>query len=101
MLGNLLWLYLLGEAHDEDDVTGHGTCVASKIIGPTFGVAKNADLVLVKLDGNLHVSRVIAAWGVVAADIDSGNRMGKAVVINPVGGEQSRSFKYRQSRTRN
>ena len=91
MLGGMRWLYLPGEASIESDIVGHGTCVASKIIGPTLGVAKSANIVIVKLDGNLHVSRVIAAWGLVAADIASGDRVGKAVVIHPMGGEQSGS----------
>jgi len=56
-------------------------------------VAKSANIVVVKLApiaGQIHVSRVIAAWGIVAADIASENMQGKAVVINAMGGEQSR-----------
>ncbi len=56
------------------DDTGHGTCVASKGASPTFGFNKSANIVVMKLHpigGHLHVSHVIAAWGVVTTDIDS------------------------------
>jgi len=94
MYGNIRWLYLQDEPHIEGDENGHGTCVTSKIVGPTFGVAKSANVVVVKLApiaGQVHVSRVIAAWGAVAGDVASENLRGRAVVINAMGGEQSRS----------
>lgn len=34
------------------DIHGHGTCVLSKVAGPTFGVAKNANVVIVKIPWN-------------------------------------------------
>ena len=94
MYGNIRWLYLQDEPHIESDENGHGTCVTSKIVGPTFGVAKSANIVVVKLAqiaGRINVSRVIAAWGTVAGDVASENLQGRAVVINAMGGEQSRS----------
>ena len=94
MYGNIRWLYLPGEPHIEGDENGHGTCVTSKIVGPTFGVAKSANIVVVRLAqiaGRINVSRVIAAWGAVAGDVASENLQGRAVVINAMGGEQSRS----------
>jgi len=46
---------------------------------------------LAPIDGQILVSRVIAAWGVVARDIASRDMQRRAVVSNSVGGEQSRS----------
>jgi len=70
-------------------ISGHGTCVASKVAGTTFGVAKNVNIVVVKLDGVLSASRIIAAWGIIANDVASNNMQGKAVVCNTMGGEES------------
>ena len=94
MQGSIRWLYLPGEPKIKNDEFGHGTCVASKVSSPTFGVAKSADLVLVKIypiDGKIHVSRYIAALGVVADDIASKNMRGKAVVSTAINSEQPRS----------
>lgn len=38
-----------GIQRDEDRVTGHGTCMASKIAGEDYGVAKAASLIIVKI----------------------------------------------------
>lgn len=38
-----------GIQRDEDRVTGHGTCMASKIAGEYYGVAKAASLIMVKI----------------------------------------------------
>jgi len=96
MQGSIRWLYLPGEPHIPGDENGHGTCVVSKVAGRTFGVAKNANIVVVKLppalDGAYSASRVIAAWGVVANDIASNNMQRKAVVCNTLTGEKSKSW---------
>ena len=94
MKGSIRWLYLPDEPKIENDEVGHGTCVASKVSGPIFGVAKSADIVLVKIypvHGSIHVSRYIAAWGVIAKDIALKNLQGKAVVSTAVNSEQPRS----------
>jgi len=92
MQGSIRWLYLPGEPHLPGDENGHGTCAASKVAGTTFGVAKNANIVVVKLppalDGTLTASRVITAWGVVANDIAINNMRGKTVVCNTLMGEK-------------
>ena len=90
MEGSLRWLYLPEEPRIESDDVGHGTCVTSKVVGRTFGVAKSANVVIVKIypiNGAVSVSRVIATWGVVARDIDANDMVGKAVVSNSLGGE--------------
>ena len=92
MQGRIRWLYLPDEPQIQGDGVGHGTCVASKVAGTTFGVAKNANIVVVKIspvDGVLSASRVIAAWGVIAKDVASNNMQRKAVVCNTMGGEES------------
>ena len=90
MQGSIRWLYLPNEPQVASDEIGHGTCVASKVASPTFGVAKSANIVLVKIypiDGEVHVSRYIAAWGVIAGDIVSENLRGKAVVSTSLNSE--------------
>ena len=83
MYGSIRWLYIPGRAHIEGDDNGHGTCVASKVASPTFGVAKSANIVVVRVDlvdGKVQMSSVIAAWGVVARDIALSGMQGKAVI---------------------
>jgi len=94
MQGSIRWLYLPGEPKIKNDEFGHGTCVASKVAGPTFGVAKSANIVVVKMQPvavDLHMSHVTAAWGIVAGDIASKNMRGKAVVSTAINSEQPRS----------
>jgi len=49
MQGSLRWLYLPTEPHIKSDAVGHGTCTTSKVVGPAFGVAKSANIVVVKI----------------------------------------------------
>jgi len=49
MQGSLRWLYLPTEPHIQSDAVGHGTCTTSKVVGPAFGVAKSANIVVVKI----------------------------------------------------
>ena len=91
MRGGIRWLYLPGEPQIQSDETGHGTCVASKVVGPNFGVAKNANIVVVRvnpINGNFQMSRVLTAWAVVALDIASNNMQGRAVFMTTFDGEQ-------------
>ena len=90
-LGSIRWLFLPGEPQTQGDNVGHGTCVASKVASLSFGVAKSADIVVVRVDlvdGKFPMSNVLAAWGVVAADIASNNLEQKAVVSASMSGEQ-------------
>jgi len=94
MQGTIRWLYLPDEPQIQSDEIGHGTCVASKVASPTYGVAKSANIVVVKVQpiGDwLTVSRIIAAWGVVARDIASRSMQGEAVITYTLSGERSRS----------
>jgi len=90
MLGSIRWLYLPGEPRVKRDDFGHGSCVASKITGPTFGVAKSANIVVMRIypiDDTVTVSRSIATWGVVARDIRRRNMQRRAVISTSVVGE--------------
>jgi len=69
MRGSIRWLYPSGEPQIESDDVGHGTCVASKVVSPTFGVAKSANIVVVRMqlvNGMILTSSVIAACGIIA-----------------------------------
>lgn len=50
------WIYASGipKTEPEIDVEGHGTCVASKIAGIEYGVAKKASLIMVKIAKVCH-----------------------------------------------
>ncbi len=100
MQGSIRWLYLPGEPRVKRDDFGHGSCVASKVTGPTFGVAKSANIVVVRLypiDGAVTVSRVLATWGVIARDILRRNMQRRAVISTSVVGERS-GLEYWESR---
>ncbi|KAJ5115001.1 hypothetical protein NUU61_000760 [Penicillium alfredii] len=68
-----------------NDPTGHGTCVGSMIAGQKFGVAKNAELVIVKtagaerIDKREYIDNYLEALEATADDID-------AVLSNPGNG---------------
>jgi len=91
--GRIRWLFLPGEPdgpENETDDTGHGTCVASKVVGRKFGVAKSVNIVIVKIhpiDGRIRTSRAIAALGTVAGDIARQDLQGRSVVCIASGGE--------------
>jgi subtilisin family serine protease len=94
--GSIRWLYLPNEPHVETDTNGHGTCVASKVRGRAFGVAKNVNLVIVKAmpsSGITHASQLISAWAIVARDIETAGLNGRAVVTTSIGCEQT-VFEY-------
>jgi hypothetical protein len=91
MQGNLRWLFPsnIPQNHVDDDPDGHGTCAASKVIGPTFGVAKRANLVMVKLPGSsTTLSQWIAGFAAAARDIAEEHLEGRAVVCTTLSGEK-------------
>jgi len=90
MRGSIRWLYLPNKPNIQGDDNGHGTCVASKVASRNFGVAKSANIVVVKVDlvnGRIPMSSGIAVWGVVARDIALKGMQGKAVVSASISGE--------------
>lgn len=56
-----------GIQRDEDRVTGHGTCMASKIAGEYYGVAKAASLIVVKT--NSFIGSFLDALGKIIIDL--------------------------------
>lgn len=97
MPGEKSWIYsgAIGAKHhdtDKDDKFGHGTCVLSKLAGPKYGVAKNVNIVVVKMqaerpkDGNgkaifaIYGATYLDAIRSVIDDIKSNKRQGKAVI---------------------
>ncbi|TDZ19779.1 Subtilisin-like protease 9 [Colletotrichum orbiculare MAFF 240422] len=84
---------------DTDISLADGTCMASKIFGPHFGVAKKANVVMVKLSGRrnmfgaIHLSEMLTALAMVKNDIHKRGLEGKAVVsltyTTPLGDPQT------------
>ena len=92
MPGSKSWLFPGFEGvvpidSDQDDKWGHGACVLSKISGPTYGVAKNVDIVIVKLQAKnkkgrykLPASNLAKALIEVKHDIEKKNLQNRAVI---------------------
>lgn len=70
--------YPAGVNLEKNDLLGHGTCMASKIAGKAYGVAKKAQLVIVKKASN-HISYLIDGLNLIIQDIDQRN-IQKAVI---------------------
>jgi hypothetical protein len=89
MPGSKRWLYPgFGSTpdHDQDDKQGHGTCVLSKAAGPQYGVAKNVDVVVVKIQADrsngfsIQSSSFMDALLEIRTDISDNKLQGKAVI---------------------
>ncbi|KAK1999911.1 subtilisin-like protein [Colletotrichum falcatum] len=78
-------LYTPGAAKTENDVVNHGSCVASKAGGPIYGVAKDIDIVVVKVPRNRHISSVFTAIIEINNDIIKKKLKGKAVINMSLG----------------
>jgi len=90
MQTRIRWLFLPNEPQNESDENGHGTCVTSKVTSTAYGVAKNANIVVMKvhpIDDYIAVSRYIEACAIVARDIESRGLQGKAVICSTLNGE--------------
>lgn len=76
MPGTKRWLFpgetkSAKQTKDDASPFGHGSCVISKVVGKTFGVAKKADLVVVKLktrQGSFKVSHSLKTLIEVCSD---------------------------------
>ncbi|KAJ3545794.1 hypothetical protein NM208_g2326 [Fusarium decemcellulare] len=77
--GKKRWIFS-AQATGEDDPDGHGSCCASKAVGKSVGVAKKADLVVVKL--KMTSWSLLKAWQAVVLDVKENGLQGKAVVSN-------------------
>lgn len=76
------------------DVQGHGTHTTGIIGGKTYGVAKSANLVAVKVfdQGGSLTSVILDGYNWAVSDIRSKGRVGKAVINMSLGGGTSAAF---------
>ncbi|KAF4470161.1 Alkaline ase [Fusarium albosuccineum] len=76
------------------DTLGHGTHVAGTIAGSTYGVAKKANIVSVKVfEGREGTdSGVLAGFNWAVNDITSKGRAGKSVINMSLGGDASQAW---------
>lgn len=77
------WHYAYGvsDSTTDDNLAGHGSCVASKAAGWKTGVSKNSQLVVMKSLPTL--ADVNFAFAAALDDIIEKNRQGKTVVVYP------------------
>ena len=87
MQGEYRWLQPLrgtwqsAEPWARSDPSGHGTCVASKIAGYSYGVAKNANLIILRMPSeeetdDVFNSGMLLAFQMMVADIVARKRAG-------------------------
>nr|ABP82774.1 alkaline serine protease [Aureobasidium pullulans]ABP82775.1 alkaline serine protease [Aureobasidium pullulans] len=85
----------VGGSHIDD--AGHGTHVAGTIGGATYGVAKKANLISVKVfgsSGSSATSTIMKGFEWAANDIINKGRAGKAVINMSLGSEDSVSTSF-------
>ncbi|RKU43730.1 Basic amino-acid permease [Coniochaeta pulveracea] len=78
----------------DSDRQGHGTHTAGTVGGKTFGVAKRAQLIGVKVfdEGGGLTSNILDGFNWAVSDIRSKGRVGKAVINMSLGGGHSDAF---------
>jgi oryzin len=76
------------------DLQGHGTHTGGIVGGSTYGVAKSASLVAVKVfdQGGSLTSVILDGYNWAVADIKTKGRVGKAVINMSLGGGTSAAF---------
>lgn len=76
------WLFGGSQADKsvEEDLfsDGHGSCAGSKVSGPKYGVAKQANLVVVKAD--MNSDETLDSMNKILQDVRSNELQGKAIV---------------------
>ena len=91
------WKKFMAQPQTEDDQSGHGSCVISKISGHWFGVAKLATIVALKVrtvtgGTGIKYSSILELLSLVAADVKSNSLGGKAVLNLSFGGGGDSSY---------
>lgn len=77
-----------GIQRDEDRVTGHGTCMASKIAGEYYGVAKASSLIIVKISS--FIGSFLDALGKIIVDLQQfGKKKSRGLTVINVSGTWS------------
>lgn len=72
------WIYTLGVPQTQNDPQGSGTCVGSIIVGKEHGVAKEAKLVVVKIDSR-NWSTYFDAFGIIIGKLRKKLKEGEKV----------------------
>ena len=87
------WHYAYGASKSttDDDLSGHGSCLASKAAGWKTGVSKNSQLVIMKSLPTL--ADINFAFAAALDDIIVKRRQGRAVVLYPANSIQTFSAK--------
>jgi subtilisin family serine protease len=80
------WIYAKNDDQTPTDENGHGSCVASKAVGVTYGIAKNANVVIVKLGATFGISNIIWALQLIINDVGTLGLNGQAVINMSLGG---------------
>ena len=88
------WYYASGvsDSTTDDNLAGHGSCVASKAAGWKTGVSKNSQLVVMK--SLTTIADVNFAFAAALDDIIEKRRQGKAVVLFPANSIETFSLGY-------
>ena len=81
------YAYDVSQRITDDDLAGHGSCVASKAAGWKTGVSKNSRLIVIKSLPTL--ADVNFAFAAALDDIMAKRRQGKAVVVYPATSTQT------------
>ena len=77
------------------DEAGHGSCVVSRIAGATYGIAKQSNIVIVKVaivNNELPSSEVLNGLIMIYDDIIAKGLKGKAVVNLSLGGKSVANY---------
>ncbi|CAG8974523.1 hypothetical protein HYALB_00009058 [Hymenoscyphus albidus] len=78
--------YQLNQDHSLPNHPSHSTCTAGKALGKTYGVAKNAQLVIVQM-ARISLGEIIAAFGLIEDELlIATERRGRSVINMSLGG---------------
>ena len=94
MLGQKRWLFVDLDEQVETDFANHGTCVASLVAGPTFGAAKKANIVTVRVPPIPLAWDLIEALILITDDVIKNKLQVKAVLNLSMRGKLNEGFSF-------